>query len=183
MTIHDLGSAVPAAGLERQREVTEETLFPTGTNVLERTLYLPCPREQVFRFFAQAENLSLVTPPELKFEILSPLPITMRVGTLIDYRIRLHGIPMRWRTRIERWDPPQLFIDSQLKGPYRLWIHHHEFREMGEGTEITDRVWYRLPSLGPMNRLVHAMVRRQLDDIFDYRAEAVQQAFPTELDS
>jgi ligand-binding SRPBCC domain-containing protein len=135
------------------------------------------PRVDVFQFFATAENLGVVTPPELRFEILSELPIQMAEGTVIDYRIKLQGVPMRWRTLIDRWEPPVLFQDTQLKGPYRLWVHRHEFHDLGDATRVVDRVWYRLPPLGPLNAMVHPLVRRQLDQIFDFRARAVRQAF------
>lgn len=173
----------PARSLYDGDRPAEKTFVPSGTKVLERTLFLPFRRAEVFQFFSHAENLGLITPPGLEFEITSPLPIAMQVGALIDYRIRLHSIPMRWRTRIERWEPPHLFVDYQLQGPYRHWIHHHEFREMGEGTEVTDRVWYRLPALGPFSRPAHAMVRKQLDSIFDYRASAVRNVFMAKSDS
>lgn len=158
---------------------TLEHHLPTGTHILERSLVVDRPRDDVFRFFASAENLGVITPPELRFEILNESPIDMGVGSRIDYRIRLHGMPMTWRTLIERWEPPQLFEDIQLRGPYRMWRHRHQFDEVGEGeaTRMVDTVWYRLPVLGPFNALVHPLVRRQLDRIFDYRAEAVRQAF------
>jgi len=145
--------------------------------LLARSLVVDRPRDEVFKFFASAENLGVITPPELRFEILTGLPIHMDEGTLIDYRIRLYGIPMTWRTLIDRWDPPWLFQDTQLQGPYRTWIHRHEFHDLGAATRVVDRVWYRLPALGPLNAMVHPLVSRQLDQIFDYRADAVRQAF------
>ena len=157
--------------------VTNVQARPSGVRVLERSMVIDRPRQEVFQFFATAENLGVVTPPELRFEILSELPIDMGEGTLIDYRIRLQGVPMRWRTLIDRWEPPGLFQDTQLKGPYRMWVHRHEFHDLGSSTRVVDRVWYRLPPLGPLNAMVHPLVRRQLDRIFDYRARAVRQAF------
>lgn len=154
--------------------------FPPGTMSLERRLFLPAQRSAVFEFFSHAENLGRITPPDLQFEITSPRPIRMHVGALIDYRIRLHGVPMRWRTRILDWEPPHRFVDLQLRGPYRFWLHEHEFRETEGGTTVTDRVWYRLPALGPLARPVSALVRRQLDAIFDFRAEAVRRALAVE---
>lgn len=143
-------------------------------HLLRAELTLPLPRDQVFPFFADASNLGRITPPGLGFEIRSPLPIAMRTGALIDYRIRLHGFPMRWRTEISRWDPPFEFEDVQLEGPYAQWIHRHKFTETPEGTLIEDEVRYRLP-FGPLGQLVHPIVRRQLAHIFRHRADAVHR--------
>src|SRR4051794_27895816 len=102
-------------------------------HVLTCTLHLAIPRERVFEFFAAAENLGRITPPEMAFRIITPTPIAMREGTLIDYRIGLHGIPMTWKTRISRWIPGVEFEDEQLKGPYAKWVHRHTFRDDGQG--------------------------------------------------
>jgi len=145
--------------------------------VLAREQLVPRPRPEVFAFFADAANLERLTPPTLKFSIRTPLPIAMRPGAEIDYRLSLFGIPFRWRTVIEAFEPESHFVDIQASGPYAVWRHHHEFVEAADGTLVRDRVEYELP-LGPLGRLAHALlVRRQLDHIFDYRRQVIQQVF------
>ena len=145
-----------------------------GHHVLRREQRLPGTPEEVFPFFADAGNLEAITPPWLGFHVVTPRPIEMRAGALIDYRLRLHGLPIAWLTRIEEWVPSERFVDLQLTGPYRLWHHTHEFRaNPGGGTLMTDTVRYALP-LGPLGSLAHrVLVRRDLERIFDYRARAV----------
>jgi ligand-binding SRPBCC domain-containing protein len=137
-------------------------------------LWLPRPRAEVFAFFGEARNLETITPPWLQFEVLTPAPILMRVGTLIDYRIRIHGIPVSWRTEITEWNPPCRFVDVQLRGPYTLWHHTHAFEERDGGTQCTDRVRYRPRGGALMNWL---FVRRDVERIFAYRATRLRQRF------
>jgi len=156
-------------------DTVEITRAAHGDYVLHATTWLAIRRDDVFPFFADAANLGVITPPELSFEIRSPLPIAMRVGTIIDYTIGLHGIPMRWRTEITAWDPPVSFTDTQLRGPYALWVHTHRFIDEGNATRMEDTVRYRLP-FGLLGRLAHPIVRRQLYKIFMYRRDAVRNA-------
>jgi ligand-binding SRPBCC domain-containing protein len=145
---------------------------------LERQQFVPRPRDEVFAFFAEAQNLEMLTPAFLNFRILTPQPLDMRSGTLIDYRIRLGGIPMRWRTRIEMFDAPLRFVDVQLSGPYRYWHHLHEFQAAPGGTLVMDRVTYSLP-FGFLGALAHWLfVRHALKRIFDYRQQRLAEVFP-----
>lgn len=129
----------------------------------------------LFPFFSDASNLGRITPPELGFRILEA-PKSMGEGVLIDYRIGLWGIPLRWRTRISTWNPPHSFSDEQLRGPYRTWHHTHDFRDDGEGgTIMTDTVLFRLP-LEPLSLLFLPLIRLQLNRIFQYRDKAMRIA-------
>ncbi|HEU4879118.1 MAG TPA: SRPBCC family protein [Gemmatimonadaceae bacterium] len=143
---------------------------------ISRRVWVPRPLAKVFPFFADAENLERLTPPELAFRIDSRLPIAMKAGALIDYTIGLHRIPMKWRTEITSWDPPHSFEDTQLSGPYRKWVHTHRFTENAGGTIIEDRVAYALP-FGFLGRIVHPLVARQLKRIFDYRETVLSKLF------
>ncbi len=145
------------------------------THVLEVSQVVRRPRRDVFGFFADPENLDTITPDDLRFEILTPRPIAMRAGALIAYRLRLLGVPFRWLTRIEAFDPEERFVDVQLRGPYRRWRHTHEFIEVTDGTLIHDRVEYELP-LGPVGELAHALfVRGRLTEIFAHRRRRISE--------
>ncbi len=143
---------------------------------IEREQVVPRRIDEVIAFFAQARNLERITPPWLVFRVLTPEPIEMRVGALIDYRLRVHGIPLSWTTRIEQWEPGAGFVDRQIAGPYRLWHHRHTFRAQGDSTVVTDVVDYALP-LGPLGDLARRLiVRRDLERIFAYRHAAAARA-------
>jgi ligand-binding SRPBCC domain-containing protein len=141
---------------------------------LQTELWLPRPRDEVFPFFAEAKNLEALTPPWLQFEVLTPEPIEMRPGTLIDYRIRVHGVPFRWRTEIAEWQPPHRFVDVQVRGPYTLWHHTHTFGESNGGTLCADQVHY-LPRGGALTNWL--FVRRDVQRIFRYRQQRMKGLF------
>ena len=147
----------------------------TGRWLLSARQRIPRARERVFPFFADAANLGRITPPSMGFDILTPGPIAMRAGTLIDYRIRVLGIPLRWRTLISRWDPPHAFADEQLRGPYAEWHHLHRFTPIGENTTLMeDEVRFRLP-FGFVGALGVPFVKRQLRGIFAYRRGVIER--------
>jgi ligand-binding SRPBCC domain-containing protein len=146
--------------------VSREQLFVTNTT-------LPLPIESVFAFFSDAANLARITPPSMGFRIVSPQPIDMHAGTLLDYRVRVLGVPLRWRSLISAWDPPRRFVDEQVHGPYRRWVHEHRFTPVAGGTRVDDRVAYELPRL-PFASLALPLVRRQLAAIFRYRESALR---------
>lgn len=144
---------------------------------LVRSQFIPRPRAAVFAFFSDAANLERITPATLRFRIVTPGPIVMRVGALVDYELRLYGVPLRWTTRIETFEPGVAFTDVQLSGPYRFWHHRHAFFDAeGGGTTMTDTIDYELP-FGPLGALAHVLfVKRSLARIFDFRARAVGEA-------
>lgn len=142
---------------------------------LVRSQLVARPLEEVFAFFADAANLDALTPPFLRFRILTPMPIELRAGSQLDYKLALFGIPVRWRTLITDWQPGRRFVDEQASGPYALWRHTHEFEAQGDATLMRDTVDYSLP-LGPLGSLAHGLfVRGTLQRIFDFRREAVHR--------
>ncbi len=144
-------------------------------HILTRKLTLDLPINKVFDFFADAGNLERITPPELNFIIITPQPIDIKKGALIDYRLKLRSLPVTWKTVISEWNPPHVFVDEALKSPYKQWIHRHTFTEISENqTLIEDEVKYRLP-LEPFGNFAHWFIRRELDYIFDYRQKAVRE--------
>jgi ligand-binding SRPBCC domain-containing protein len=144
--------------------------------ILERKQRVELSIAEVFEFYGDAFNLETITPHFLGFKVTTPMPIEMREGALIEYRLRLHGIPIRWRTRIERWEPPHRFVDVQISGPYALWHHTHTFEPDGKNAVwITDRVRYAVP-FGPLGTLAGALlVNRDIERIFDFRRDAVAE--------
>lgn len=143
-------------------------------HVLHREQRLEGTPEEVFGFFADAHNLEAITPPLLRFRVLTPRGVPLGVGSFLQYRLRLHGVPAYWSTLIQEWDPPYRFTDVQVRGPYRLWHHTHTFTETGDGaTLMTDTVRYGI-GFGPLGDLAHAaVVRRDVEAIFDHRAAVV----------
>lgn len=146
-------------------------------HILHKTQIINLPRAEVFEFFANAENLERITPRELNFHIITPRPIEMRQGTLIEYQLRLRGIPVRWKTEITEWNPPFSFTDTALKSPYNQWIHQHKFSDGAAGeTVMEDIVRYRLP-FEPFGDLAHWYVKKELNYIFDYRRKVIEEVF------
>ena len=142
---------------------------------LYREQIIARPIDEVFQFFADAQNLETLTPPWLNFQILTPLPIKMHAGAIIQYSLRLHGISVHWTTAITDWQPPFEFVDVQLRGPYLMWHHRHRFEAIGEQTRMTDEIHYALP-YGWLGRLAHAVfVARDLAAIFEFRARSVER--------
>jgi len=147
--------------------------YPDGMKAytLRSEVQLPGTRAQVFPFFADAANLQRITPPWLRFEMLMPPPVEMGVGTLLDYGLRVRGVPIRWRSEITAWDPPRRFVDEQRRGPYRFWVHEHVFTVVNSGTLVSDTVNYGVYLGFLVQRL---FVGPDLRRIFEYRKEALQ---------
>ena len=154
----------------------EHARLESGLWSLRDVFFLPRGREEVFAFFKEARNLETLTPNFLRFQVLTPEPIQMTEGTLIEYRLRLHGVPMKWRSEIINWDPPHAFVDQQLKGPYRKWHHLHRFYEVEGGTLCEDEVTYQVLGGAIVRKL---FVVNDLDRIFRYRRETLMELFPS----
>ena len=172
--------------LDTPRVLTLRRLPPSYTALpgwrLSAVQSFAAPREEVFHFFADAGNLQAITPPWLHFHIVTPQPISLHTGALLDYRLRLHGVPIRWRTEISVWEPPVRFCDRQLRGPYLQWEHTHTFTEEKGGVVVQDIVDYRLP-LGLFGRIAHAaMVKLQLLSIFRFRQREIARLFGVTLE-
>jgi ligand-binding SRPBCC domain-containing protein len=149
------------------------TKFLSPTYQLEQEHLIARPRSEVFRFFSDAFNLERITPPFLRFKIITPAPIEMNPDTLIDYSLSLYGLGFKWRTRIESHTPDLAFIDVQDRGPYNLWHHTHTFEDVEGGTLMRDRIRYQLP-FGLLGQLAHVLfVRRALTQIFEFRRTAI----------
>ena len=144
------------------------------THNLKTEIWLPQKRTTVFNFFADPRNLEELTPRWLHFKILTPLPLPMKPGVLIDYRLRLYGIPLHWQSKITAWEPPSRFVDTQTRGPYSSWIHEHTFAELGGGTVVGDTVVYAVPGGRIVNQL---LVAPDLERIFRYRHEVLENRF------
>src|SRR5262245_14681382 len=128
-----------------ENEVAIQRDRENGGYCLKTSIFLPRPAGELFEFFGDASKLESITPPSLHFKVTTPAPIQIREGAEIDYRLRLLGLPVKWRSRISVWDPPHRFVDEQLRGPYRRWHHEHLFEPSGEGTQVHDIVHYQVP--------------------------------------
>ena len=144
--------------------------------ILKRSVFVQCDQNELFQFFADAGNLEVLTPPWVNFQFLTSLPIKMKLGATVEYRIRLHMIPIRWESEITDWNPPDSFTDVQTKGPYKKWVHSHTFVPKENGTVMTDLVSYQVPG----GRFINwAFVSKDLNRIFDYRREKILELFPS----
>jgi ligand-binding SRPBCC domain-containing protein len=144
-------------------------------HILETQMELPLKLTEVFPFFCDTVNLERITPPELHFQITTPPPIRITLGTVVDYRLRLYALPFRWRSEITVWRPPHEFVDEQIQGPYCLWVHRHQFREENGATTIIDIVRYQLP-FWPLGEAIYPLLKLQLGRIFNYRQQATRYA-------
>lgn len=148
-----------------------------GGHVFQSYQWFPRSKKEIFDFFSKAENLETITPPWLNFKIIKKSHNEIQEGMLIDYSLKIKGVPARWRTRISNWSPPHQFMDSQLRGPYSLWDHTHSFDEIGEGTLMSDEVVYRAP-FGPIGHIMNEiLIRKDIETIFNYRTKRMAEYF------
>lgn len=145
---------------------------------LTAEMFVGLPIEEVFDFFADARELGRITPPWVNFKILTPMPIELKQGSLLDYQIRLHGIPIKWRTEICVWEPCKRFVDQQLRGPYKKWYHEHVFESVAGGTLVKDNVHYIVPFGAMVNRF---FVQPDLEKIFRFRHDTLEQIFAEKI--
>jgi ligand-binding SRPBCC domain-containing protein len=145
-------------------------------HIFKNSMVLPYNIPDLFQFFSDAANLEKITPPQLCFHIITPTPIPMGEGTIIDYKLQLYGIPFKWTARIRSWDPPFQFIDEQIRGPYRLWIHTHRFFDLDKATRVIDEVHYGLP-LWPIGEALFPLIHYMLMRIFRFRRRAIRTIF------
>ena len=147
-----------------------------------RSQFIDKPRDVVFSFFSKPENLEYITPPYLHFKIMNTLPVSMKEGQIINYKLRIRGISIKWSSLIKSYSPPFNFIDEQIKGPYSVWHHTHEFIEEKNGTRIIDNIIYKIP-LGFIGKLInHFWVAKDLEKIFNYRQDKVNEFFKNKED-
>jgi ligand-binding SRPBCC domain-containing protein len=142
--------------------------------ILKSELWLPAERRQIFEFFSDAFQLEALTPPWMSFHVATPRPIVLQAGATIDYKLRIHGVPLRWSSEIPVWEPPDRFVDEQVKGPYSFWRHEHWFVEKEGGTLVVDEVEYQVFGGAIVNRL---FVAPDLRRIFEYRSQKLQEIF------
>lgn len=143
--------------------------------LLHQEIWLPAELGRVFQFFSDASNLESITPPWLNFKIVTPTPVEMQVGIKIDYKLRIHGLPLKWQSEITSWEPPHGFVDEQRRGPYQEWIHEHRFEENNGGTNCVDHVRYSVLGGALIEKI---FVRRDVTRIFDFRRSRLLELFP-----
>jgi ligand-binding SRPBCC domain-containing protein len=178
--VSKLAGGAPGDQLEVRRppraRAARPVRWPMKVHLLEREQRVSRPLAEVFEFLARASNLERITPPWLSFGLAGEQASELRAGTRLEYRLRVHGMPLRWVSQIELWQPGRAFVDRQVRGPYRLRRHRHEFATIGQDTIVRDRVHYALPA-GRIGELAHALfVRRDLEQIFDFRRQAVSRS-------
>jgi ligand-binding SRPBCC domain-containing protein len=176
-----MASAAREALDPARARVAPRQSWPVRTYLLERESVIPRPIREVFAFFADPANLQALTPRALHFKIITPAPMVMREGLIIDYQLRLRGIPVRWRSLISEYDPPHRFVDVQVRGPYRKWIHEHLFESVTvdgrDATRVRDRVEYGVPGWLLAPAIHRLLVGPELGRIFDFRREALERRF------